>query len=137
MNGYYHMASPQLIPKLSKAALNSRQDELALSQLRLLVETLPSNARDEEQILLDVEMDGDRYILIRQPVRAKTHADLSPREQEIARMVAAGYPNKVIADVLEISAWTVCTYVRRMFAKLNVSSHAAMVAKLHKDGILR
>ena len=32
---------------------------------------------------------------------------LSPREEEIARMVAAGYPNKTIAAVLDISSWTV------------------------------
>lgn len=55
---------------------------------------------------------------------------LSPREAEIARMVARGLPNKAIADVLDISPWTVCTHLRRIFAKLDVPSRAAMVAKL-------
>jgi two-component system nitrate/nitrite response regulator NarL len=45
-------------------------------------------------------------------------------------MVAEGHPNKTIAAVLEISSWTVGTYLRRIFAKLNVTSRAAMVAKL-------
>jgi DNA-binding CsgD family transcriptional regulator len=45
-------------------------------------------------------------------------------------MVAKGYPNKIIAAVLEISAWTVCTHMRRVFAKLGVSTRAAMVARL-------
>ncbi len=45
-------------------------------------------------------------------------------------MVARGYPNKTIAAVLEISSWTVNTYLRRMFAKLNVGTRAAMVAKV-------
>jgi DNA-binding CsgD family transcriptional regulator len=61
---------------------------------------------------------------------------LSPREQEIVRMVAKGHPNKVIADVLSISAWTVCTHVRRIFAKLGVGSRAAMIARLLELGIL-
>jgi DNA-binding NarL/FixJ family response regulator len=42
---------------------------------------------------------------------------LSPREQEIVRMVARGYPNKTIAGVLNIS-----THLRRVFAKLGVTS---------------
>ena len=61
---------------------------------------------------------------------------LSPREQEIARMVAEGYPNKTIAAVLDISSWTVCTHMRRIFAKLNVRSRAAMVARLLEDQII-
>jgi DNA-binding CsgD family transcriptional regulator len=60
----------------------------------------------------------------------------SPRESEIARMVAKGYPNKTIAAVLEISSWTVCTHLRRMFAKLRVSSRAAMVARMMDIGLL-
>jgi DNA-binding CsgD family transcriptional regulator len=57
-------------------------------------------------------------------------AQLSPREVEIYRMVAKGHSNKMIADILNISAWTVCTHLRRVFAKLGVSSRAAMVARL-------
>ena len=45
-------------------------------------------------------------------------------------MVAQGHPNKVIAGVLNISGWTVCTHLRRIFAKVGVGSRAAMVAKL-------
>lgn len=49
-------------------------------------------------------------------------------------MVAKGHPNKVIADVLNISSWTVCTHLRRIFAKLGVGSRAAMVAQLLDSG---
>jgi DNA-binding CsgD family transcriptional regulator len=45
-------------------------------------------------------------------------------------MVAAGYPNKTIASILEISSWTVASHLRRIFIKLEVSSRAAMAARL-------
>ena len=38
--------------------------------------------------------------------------------------------SKIVADILEISAWTVGTHIRRIFAKLGVNSRAAMVAKV-------
>jgi len=69
-----------------------------------------------------------------QPAASGPH--LSPREKEIVRMVAEGHPNKVIADVLAISSWTVCTHLRRIFAKLGVCSRAAMVAQLLQMGTI-
>ena len=96
-------------------------------------------------VLLDTEVDGVRCLLVNlepAPVTesAETQRDkvvLSPREEEIARMVAAGYPNKTIAAVLDISSWTVGTHLRRVFAKLGVGSRAAMVASLIKKGNLK
>jgi DNA-binding CsgD family transcriptional regulator len=83
-----------------------------------------------EHVIFDVDVDGSRYILIKTvPIDRTAHA-LSPREREIVRMVALGHQNKVIAAVLNISAWTVCTHLRRIFTKLGVSSRAAMVAKM-------
>jgi len=81
-------------------------------------------------VILDLEVDGVRCVLSRRPEEEKDGAVLSPREREIARMVAKGYPNKVIARVLEISSWTVSTHLRRIFAKLGVTTRAAMVARL-------
>lgn len=83
-----------------------------------------------EEIMIDIEVDGLRYLLVRLPVPDRTQFVLSPRELEIAQMVARGLQNKTIADVLSISSWTVCTHMRRIFAKLGVNSRAAMVAKL-------
>lgn len=90
----------------------------------------------EDKVILDLEVDGVRCVLVRRPSNPDRPSDvaLSPREREIARMVAKGYPNKVIARVLEISSWTVSTHLRRIFAKLGVSSRAAMVAHLLKEG---
>jgi DNA-binding CsgD family transcriptional regulator len=89
-----------------------------------------------EEVLIDTEVDGSRYLLVRMPKINRIRVQLSPREQEIVRMVAKGHPNKVIADVLNISSWTVCTHLRRIFAKLGVGSRAAMVAQLLEMGVL-
>jgi DNA-binding CsgD family transcriptional regulator len=55
---------------------------------------------------------------------------LSPRESQIARLIADGATNRLIASVLDISLWTVSTHIRRIFAKLGVNSRAEMVAQL-------
>jgi DNA-binding CsgD family transcriptional regulator len=89
-----------------------------------------------EEVVVDAEVDGSRYLLVRMPKPSISRVRLSPREQEIVRMVAKGHPNKVIADVLNISSWTVCTHLRRIFAKLGVGSRAAMVAQLLEMGVL-
>ncbi len=95
--------------------------------------TLPGDA---EEILLDVDIDGRRYLLLRMPLARPARPVLSPREQEIARMVAAGVPSKTIASVLNISLWTVGTHLRRIFAKLGVNTRAAMVGKLHESALV-
>jgi DNA-binding CsgD family transcriptional regulator len=96
----------------------------------------PEDGVAGEQIVLDVEVDGVRCLLIRraqEPDRGSAQA-LSPREREIARMVAKGYANKTIASVLEISSWTVSSHLRRIYSKLGVGSRAAMVACLLERG---
>jgi DNA-binding CsgD family transcriptional regulator len=98
--------------------------------------TVESGERSSEDVLIEAEAEGCRYLLVRLPRPTGSAIHLSPREQEIVRMVAKGHPNKVIADVLNISSWTVCTHLRRIFAKLGVGSRAAMVARLLEMGIL-
>jgi DNA-binding CsgD family transcriptional regulator len=82
-----------------------------------------------EELLLEGEVEGAHYLILRSHTPA-SDTPLSPRELEIARLVAKGLPNKAIAAVLDISMWTVSAHLRRIFAKLNVSSRAAMVAQL-------
>ena len=55
---------------------------------------------------------------------------LSDRESQIAVLVSRGKGTKQIADDLRISEHTVCSYMRRIFAKLGVSNRPAMVAQL-------
>jgi DNA-binding CsgD family transcriptional regulator len=82
-----------------------------------------------DNVLLDVVL-GDVRLLALRLRRPSPISLLSPREQEIARMVAQGYANKTIASVLEISSWTVASHLRRIYVKLQVSSRAAMATSL-------
>ncbi|MFE9750970.1 ATP-binding protein [Saccharothrix saharensis] len=54
--------------------------------------------------------------------------DLSPREVEIARLVAAGQTNREIAEKLFLSARTVERHVARLFRKLRIRSRAELRA---------
>ena len=62
---------------------------------------------------------------------------LSARELECARLVAKGFSNKEVGQLLEISPWTVNTYLRRIFAKLGVTSRAEMVASSMNAGLVQ
>jgi DNA-binding CsgD family transcriptional regulator len=133
------IVAPILIEKQEEKNGESGVDVMLLVE-QLVKQTASARepGQDEgEDVILDVEVEGVRCVLIRQHSKpARGQVALSPREQEIARMVAKGYPNKIIADVLDISSWTVCTHLRRMFAKLGVGSRAAMVARLLAEGLM-
>jgi DNA-binding CsgD family transcriptional regulator len=86
---------------------------------------------ESEGVLFDARVGDVRCLFIElEPTRL---ISLSPREQQIARMVASGRTNQAIASCLEISFWTVSTHLRRIFSKLAVSSRAEMVAHLLAD----
>ena len=128
-----HGASPARSANPSRARRQTTIDLLRLLIAQWVEENERENSdkgKDFEEIILDAELDGERFLLVRIPRTQRTSALLSPREQEIVRLVAQGHPNKVIAAVLNISTWTVCTHLRRVFSKLGVCSRAAMIARL-------
>ena len=90
------------------------------------------------EVLLDVQVDDLRCLIetVTPSPAAPAGGSLSRREVEVALMVAQGYPNKTIAALLEISAFTVSSYLRRIFAKLGVNSRAAMVAHALENRLL-
>ena len=60
--------------------------------------------------------------------------ELTAREAQIVMLVAEGLVNKQIGGQLGISEWTVSTHLRRIFAKLDVDTRAAMVRKCFESG---
>jgi DNA-binding NarL/FixJ family response regulator len=53
---------------------------------------------------------------------------LTPREREIAALIARGLSNRAIADELVISQATVARHVANMLTKLGFSSRAQVAA---------
>ena len=63
-----------------------------------------------------------------EPVRPREATALTPREQEIAALLARGLSNRAVADELVIAPATVARHVANIFAKLDVSSRAQVAA---------
>ncbi len=68
-----------------------------------------------------------------EPVR---QADLTPRELEVLRLVAAGRSNRDIAAELFISAKTVSVHVSNILPKLGVSTRGEAAAAAHRLSLL-
>ena len=64
-----------------------------------------------------------------QPVADNQRPDpvtLTPQQQEIATLAAAGFTNKQIGERLYLSHRTVATHLYQIFPKLGVTSRAAL-----------
>ena len=63
--------------------------------------------------------------------------ELTPRELEVLRLLAAGKPNKGIGADLAITEVTVKSHVQSLFRKLNVLSRTEAIAVATRRGLLR
>lgn len=70
------------------------------------------------------------------PGRAEPEVALSARETEVLKLVAMGYAYHEIAQRLEVSRHTVLTFVRRIYAKLEVRSKMEAVNVARRQGLL-
>jgi DNA-binding NarL/FixJ family response regulator len=66
----------------------------------------------------------------------KGAAGLSPREEQVLRLVATGKTNRAIAEELFISEKTVARHVSNIFDKLGVSSRAAATAYAYQRDLI-
>jgi DNA-binding NarL/FixJ family response regulator len=62
-------------------------------------------------------------------------AELTSRELEVTRLIAQGYSNAEIANVLVISETTVKTHVARVLAKLGVRDRVQVAVFAHEHGL--
>lgn len=121
-------------PDTSSGALLHPQQ--VITALRMVLARLEANSLEPvltgTGISVVLDRDDFRCVLVVSPP-APRHT-LSPRELQIARLVADGATDRAIGSRLEISPWTVSTHVRRIFAKLGVGSRAEMVARFFSGG---
>ncbi len=90
--------------------------------------------------LLAPEVTGRLIRQLAPPRPEHTHAFvgkvLTAREVEVVRLVALGRSNQQIADELMLSTETVRTYLRRMFAKLDVGDRTHLAVLAYQAGLL-
>ncbi len=99
----------------------------AVAEMVVLIRAGEGRCTSGDGVLLDVMIGDIRCVMVE---RASAHSGLSPREREIATMVAHGFTNRAIASALDISVWTVSTHLRRSFSKLAVSTRTELVTHL-------
>jgi ATP/maltotriose-dependent transcriptional regulator MalT len=71
-----------------------------------------------------------------QPDAPKGASGLSPREEQVLRLVATGKTNRAIAEELFISEKTVARHVSNIFNKLGVSTRAAATAYAYQRDLI-
>jgi len=67
--------------------------------------------------------------------RQATAHELTPRELEVARLVAAGLTNPEIADRLKIGRRTVATHLEHIYGRLAIGSRAELARRLAEVGL--
>jgi two-component system, NarL family, response regulator LiaR len=68
---------------------------------------------------------------------AGPHAELTGREIQVLRLVAAGLPSKQIGKELGISETTVKTHLKDIFARLHVANRAEAASKALRLGLIQ
>jgi DNA-binding NarL/FixJ family response regulator len=61
---------------------------------------------------------------------------LTKREKEILDLLVAGETQKMIAGKLSLSAHTIGTHIKNIYAKLQVHSRGEVVAKALEENLL-
>ena len=78
----------------------------------------------------DVRIDAtdDRVIAVVEPRRHHGFDGLTPREQQVAGVIAAGFTNRQIAAALSISLGTVKDHVHSILTKTGFDSRSRLIA---------
>lgn len=104
---------------------------------------LKSAGQDELVRALEAVVAGSAYVhsevagpLLAQIAGTEESAELSPRENEVLKLVADGLENKQIARELGISEATVKTYLKNVFGKLGARGRAEAVAIGLRRGLI-
>jgi non-specific serine/threonine protein kinase len=71
------------------------------------------------------------------PAPPADHGDLSPRERQVAVLIARGLTNKQVAAELVVSPATVRSHVEHILTKLDLRSRAQIAVWASQQGLLR
>ncbi len=127
------------IPLIKNALLNGLHGyllkERSMAEIRMAIETVYAGFEVVENgMLVQVLAEGLRH---NPPSKGKIAGEhpLTPRELEIALLMARGKTTKDIADELFISANTVDTHKKNTYSKLDVKNVAELIIVLGEYGL--
>ncbi|HEX8791969.1 MAG TPA: response regulator transcription factor [Polyangiaceae bacterium] len=101
-----------------------------------LVEAVRALAAGETMIQPALTARAERQLATGAVPAEETDAELSPREREVLRLVAAGYSNREIAKALFVAEGTVKNHVSNILAKLGARDRTRAVLKAADRGYL-
>lgn len=88
-----------------------------------------------QQRLVSAVLDQAPPIAAAEPAVSSAPDELTPREVEVLKLIAAGLSNSEIADKLVLSNATVKTHINRIFYKTGVRDRAQVVRYAYKHGL--
>jgi DNA-binding NarL/FixJ family response regulator len=103
----------------------------------LLVEAVHAAASGEAMISPAITVRLLQHLALPRPPVDVVPGDLSPRELEVARLVARGRTNAEIAETLMISLATVKTHLGNVQAKLDLRNRVEIAAWAWELGVVR
>ncbi len=116
--------------------LKEAASEELLSAIRAVAQGGTFLHAEHTRLLLDDMLDRQEPQTTAADAKAERYKLLSEREAEVFKLVALGYRNSEIAEMLHLSVKTVETYKARLMQKLGLRSRAALVRYALELGIL-
>jgi two-component system, NarL family, response regulator LiaR len=71
------------------------------------------------------------------PTMSASELGISPREEQVLKLIAAGHSNQEIADELFLSLNTIKKHTSTLFRKLGASRRTQAIEKARKMGLIR
>ncbi len=82
-----------------------------------------------------VGLISTRGLADHRPMKKRRKTVLTPREEEVAGLLATGIGTRVIAKKLSVSQFTVGTHVQNMLRKLELHSRLELVVHVLRKGL--
>jgi len=114
--------------ELGRTLLAKGQVLRRLKQKRAARETLQEAVQIFERLGAPLWAQRARAELARIGLRPPAPQDLTPTEERVAELVAAGYTNREVAQALFVSVHTVEDNLRRVYRKLGIRSRTELAA---------
>ncbi|MDA8328220.1 MAG: response regulator transcription factor [Betaproteobacteria bacterium] len=115
---------------------DSTPDRMAFEIRSLYGGGSPISPMIARQILMRFRHDDKSVAATKKPVFDKPCTPLSAREKEVLEFITKGFTSDEISNLMHVSRHTVLTYVRRIYAKLEVNSRTEAIYEAHYQGLL-